>query len=751
MANSYQVSYQAGTSTGNIQLLFAQADTTSTFLTLMGRNYSDGAANGYGYAVNQNYIKLTQNFANTYSNHNANTTSNVLPGQLIYDSAPPDGTPNKLYLITGANAGAFNAVSRTEILTKDNSLNKIKYVNTDVSINLPSGAVTVTANTQSNVMVIDSNGTTATTTIANNVTVTGSITAAGATVSNISNLHIAGGANLQFLQTDGNGNLAWASVSTSSISNGNSNVNVEANSNVTISVAGVSNVATVTGTGANITGSLNVSNFVVFGNTLNVTGNTVMSNVTATGNVVMTSANVQMAVANTHITGGANLQFLQTNGSGVLQWADVNSDRISNGNSNVFVYANADIAISSNGLANVIVVSSDATGAGTLTTALGNIAANYFVGALANGNSNISISSNGNVGITSAGNANIVTVTGTGANVAGTFNVTGNVTLGNATSNATVVTVASANAAANANILSSTTGVVTAFANANTISIGSSITNNQTVNISTGVTTATQTKNVNIANAGASSSNTYVSIGTGGVSGANTGIWVGSLLGTSNTYVQGALNTYSITTGKTIADTPNAFVVGKTYTITANSGTTNWTNLGASSNAIGTIFTANSVGTVNGTDAAILTGQITGKWVLTAGSTLSSTYADLAEYYSSELDIPPGTVVEFGGTLEVQMCDTRNSTRIAGVVSTDPAYVMNEKTGQSNPRILVALIGRVPCHVFGTVAKGDLMVAAGGGYAMVNNNPAMGSVIGKALEDKTTPGIGTIEVVVGRM
>ena len=124
--------------------------------------------------------------------------------------------------------------------------------------------------------------------------------------------------------------------------------------------------------------------------------------------------------------------------------------------------------------------------------------------------------------------------------------------------------------------------------------------------------------------------------------------------------------------------------------------------------------------------------------------------ADLAEYYSSELDVVPGTVVEFGGTEEVQLCDTRNSTRIAGIVSTDPAYVMNEKTGQSVPRVLVALIGRVPCKVYGTCAKGDMMVSAGGGYAMVNNSPAMGTVIGKALEDKTTTGIGTIEIVVGK-
>jgi hypothetical protein len=57
-------------------------------------------------------------------------------------------------------------------------------------------------------------------------------------------------------------------------------------------------------------------------------------------------------------------------------------------------------------------------------------------------------------------------------------------------------------------------------------------------------------------------------------------------------------------------------------------------------------------------------------------------------------------------------------------------------------------VGRVPCKVIGVVAKGDLMVAAGNGRAEVNNNPAYGSVIGKALEDNAG-GEAIIEVVIG--
>jgi hypothetical protein len=59
----------------------------------------------------------------------------------------------------------------------------------------------------------------------------------------------------------------------------------------------------------------------------------------------------------------------------------------------------------------------------------GNVIAGNLMGPHANGNSNINIpAANGNVNISAVGNANIVVVTGTGANIAGTLNVTGNIT-----------------------------------------------------------------------------------------------------------------------------------------------------------------------------------------------------------------------------------------------------------------------------------------------------------------------------------
>jgi hypothetical protein len=230
------------------------------------------------------------------------------------------------------------------------------------------------------------------------------------------------------------------------------------------------------------------------------------------------------------------------------------------------------------------------------------------------------------------------------------------------------------------------------------------------------------------------------------------------------------ITTGNITTvNSTTTNSTNAFITtGNITTVNSTNINTSVLNSSGEVTATGNVTAGNLVtggnlvttGTANvgtlkttsmTTGATGTSGSIIGTWTLASGSTLQSTYADLAEYYTSELDITPGTVVEFGGTEEIQLCDTRNSTRVAGIVSTDPAFVMNEKLGQSVPRILVALIGRVPCKVYGTCAKGDMMVAAGGGYAMANNSPAIGSVIGKALEDKTTTGVGVIEVVVGRL
>lgn len=129
---------------------------------------------------------------------------------------------------------------------------------------------------------------------------------------------------------------------------------------------------------------------------------------------------------------------------------------------------------------------------------------------------------------------------------------------------------------------------------------------------------------------------------------------------------------------------------------------------------------------------------------VTNTTTLASTakYADLAEMYASDAEIEAGTVVCFAGEGKVAECGDANHHAVAGIVSTNPGYLMNgDQEGTA-----LAIAGRVPTKVTGAVAAGDLMVSAGNGRAMANNSPAIGTVIGKAIESNEG-GDAVIEVL----
>lgn len=141
--------------------------------------------------------------------------------------------------------------------------------------------------------------------------------------------------------------------------------------------------------------------------------------------------------------------------------------------------------------------------------------------------------------------------------------------------------------------------------------------------------------------------------------------------------------------------------------------------------------------------------------VLFQGTATSAQFADLAEKYLADDVYEPGTVVEFGGAKEVTLASA-GSKRVAGVISTNPGFIMNNDlaaiVSDGERTAVLALTGRVPCKVKGSVRKGDLMISAGNGFATVSTNPEVGQVIGKALEDfDSEDGEGIIEVVVGRV
>jgi hypothetical protein len=137
-------------------------------------------------------------------------------------------------------------------------------------------------------------------------------------------------------------------------------------------------------------------------------------------------------------------------------------------------------------------------------------------------------------------------------------------------------------------------------------------------------------------------------------------------------------------------------------------------------------------------------------WSTIYGKATSAQYADLAEVYTSDKKYVAGTVVVFGGNFEVTISTQTHDPRIAGVISTNPAYLMNStETG-----VQVALTGRVPCRVQGPVSKGDRLVASdlmGVATRLDLTLYEPGCIIGKALEDITDDRVHTIEVVVGRL
>jgi hypothetical protein len=130
------------------------------------------------------------------------------------------------------------------------------------------------------------------------------------------------------------------------------------------------------------------------------------------------------------------------------------------------------------------------------------------------------------------------------------------------------------------------------------------------------------------------------------------------------------------------------------------------------------------------------------------GTATAAQYADLAEKYVADANYEAGTVLEFGGKFEVTLAED-GTARLAGVVSTDPAYLMNsECVGEHT--VALALQGRVPCKVRGKIQKGDMLMSGGSGYARKATNPQIGTIIGKALAD--FDGVsGVIEVAVGRV
>ena len=235
----------------------------------------------------------------------------------------------------------------------------------------------------------------------------------------------------------------------------------------------------------------------------------------------------------------------------------------------------------------------------------------------------------------------------------------------------------------------------------------------------------------------------------------NTGVatFSGAVTVTGDLTINGSTTTNS-STNTTIADN----------IIELNSG------ISSSGNDIGFIFERGSTGANacfiwdESTDTFTLgtttaTGADKSGGITVTAGTLTATcsaaqYSDVAERYHADAEYGAGTIVELGGVNEITKAATELSEEVFGVVSSNDtaAFMMNDRrdyTDRTHP--FVAMTGRVPTNVVGTVTKGARLVSSSTpGYArMAQPGEATAfNVIGRALEAKTDSAMGQVLCVV---
>lgn len=124
---------------------------------------------------------------------------------------------------------------------------------------------------------------------------------------------------------------------------------------------------------------------------------------------------------------------------------------------------------------------------------------------------------------------------------------------------------------------------------------------------------------------------------------------------------------------------------------------------------------------------------------LLRGTALTAKYADLAEKYTTAEEHPIGTVMTICNHPDHESCAADVGDFVIGVVSENPAYLMNEESsGQS-----IGLKGRLPLRTEGVVEKGKPVFVSRPGVASQNG---IGAMVGISLESSGTTDEKLIEV-----
>ena len=116
----------------------------------------------------------------------------------------------------------------------------------------------------------------------------------------------------------------------------------------------------------------------------------------------------------------------------------------------------------------------------------------------------------------------------------------------------------------------------------------------------------------------------------------------------------------------------------------------------------------------SGTDGTGDIGQSVNRFGTIYGPATSAKYADLAEKYTTDQEYEPGTVIVVASAGDAEgTASYTTGQRVLGVVSTNPAFIMNDELeGQA-----IALRGRVPVKVIGPIRKGQPLICNQDGKA----------------------------------
>jgi hypothetical protein len=426
----------------------------------------------------------------------------------------------------------------------------------------------------------------------------------------------------------------------------------------------------------------------------------------ALGEITVDTTNGTLRVHDGITAGGSNIATVSYV---TAQISALSSNSITDGTSNVKVYANGNVATSVAGTANVLLVqSSGVLITGNLSvTGNATLSGNILGDRIQNGTTTIDIqTANGNANISVAGTTNVAVFASTGAFITGVNSVSGNIDGGNLRTTGLIsATGAITGAAITGASLTVSTGNITG---GNLILSGAIIDSAQ-------LDIQTSASNANVV---------ITPNGTGNLN-VTTGVSVTGNITGGNLRTAGQVSATGAITGAAITGT----------SLTVSTGNV----------SCGNIVNTNANGVGNIGSASLYFNTVFAK-------ATSAQYADLAEMYESDIEYTSGIVVEFGGSKEITSTTTSHSTAVAGIISTNPSYLMN--ASQPGDKVLaVALVGRVPCRVVGTIRKGDRLVSSDvpGAATVLNSEQYQpGCIVAKALEDYDSAEVGIIEVAVGR-